>query len=94
MRAMEHITSAVARLESGTGLNGGGMVGLGVGMGGYGGGNRSQSQSDEKLREARFHLQQTQSMLGTGTTAAEHHRDAHAAISEAIREVDTALRVK
>jgi hypothetical protein len=90
MRAMEHIASAVSRLESGAGLNGGGLVS----MGGFGGGSLSQSQSDEKLREARLHLQQTQGMLGTGTSAAEHHRNAHAAISEAIREVDTALRIK
>ena len=94
MRSMEHIVSAIHRLESTGGLNGGGgMVGYG-GMGGFGGGNMPQGQSDQLLRDALVHLRQTQGMLGTGTTAAEHHLNAHVSISEAIHELEVALRVR
>lgn len=95
MRAMEHINSAVFRLESGTGLNGGGaMGGIGSGMGGFGSGNLSQSQFDGLLRDALVHLHQTQGTLGSSATAAEHHRNAHTSIGEAIHEVEVALRTK
>jgi hypothetical protein len=94
MRSMEHIVSAIHRLESSSGVNGGGGIGGYGGMGGFGGSTLPQGQSDRLMRDALVHLRQTQGMLGTGSTAAEHHRDAHAAITEAIHEVEVALRVR
>jgi hypothetical protein len=92
MRSMEHVVSAIHRLDSALGHNGGGGMGGFGGMVGSGSGNLPQGQSDRLMRDALVHLRQTQSMLGTGTTAAEHHRDAHASVTEAIREVEIALK--
>jgi hypothetical protein len=94
MRSMEHVVSAIHRLESASGVNGGGGIGGYGGMGGFGGSTLPQGQSDGLMRDALVHLRQTQGMLGTGSTAAEHHRDAHVSISEAIREVEIALKVR
>jgi hypothetical protein len=93
VRAMNHIESAIRHLGSTSGLN----MGLGGGYNagtGLGGGNLPQAESDQIVRDAIFHLSQTQASLGTGTNAAAHHRNAHTSVMEAIHELQVALKIR
>ena len=86
VRAMNHIASAIRHLGS--------PMGMGYASDYSGGGNLPQAQSNQILRDAIFRLSQTQASLGPGMTAAAHHHHAHASITEAIRELEVALRIR
>ena len=90
VKAMNHIESAIHHLGSTSGLN----AGLGMGNIGVGGGNLSQAESDQILHDAINRLNQAQGSLGTGTAAAAHHRNAHTSITEAIQELQIALKIR
>jgi hypothetical protein len=81
---MDHVHAAVAQLGSS----------LGFGMSGFSSGNRSQQQSDELLRESLHHLRSAEGSLGIGTNRMAHHHRARVSVAEAIREVESALRVR
>jgi hypothetical protein len=93
VKAMNHIESAIHHLGSTSGLNAG--LGMGdTGSIGVGGGNLSQAESDQILHDAIRRLNQAQGSLGTGTTAAAHHRSANSSITEAIQELQIALKIR
>jgi hypothetical protein len=84
IRAMEHIHSAAAQLGSS----------LALGMSAFGSGNVAQQQSDQMLRESLHRLRSVEGSLGAGTNRMAHHHRARAAVAAAIREVETALRIR
>ena len=86
VRAIEHIHSALGHLGSPSAGGGGG--------GGQGQGNMPQSASDAALRAALVKLQTAQGHLSSKTATAEHHGNARGAVSEAIRELNTALAIR
>ena len=83
--AMGHIASALQDLGSNS---------IGISNSLAGPGNLSQSRSDEILRDAMIHLRSTEASLGSGTNRADHHRRAHVAVGQAIRELEVALRIR
>jgi hypothetical protein len=90
---MNHIATAIRHLGSTSGLE----TGLGnanYGGIGSGGGNMPQAESDQILHNAIFSLHQTQGSLQHGSNVAAHHRDAHTSITEAIHELQVALKIR
>jgi hypothetical protein len=85
VNAMRHIASAVQDLGSTTPLNSISLVSTG---------SLAQAQSNGILRDALVHLRYTESSLATGTNRTEHHHQARTAVAHAIRELETALRVR
>ncbi len=93
VRAMNHIATAIRHLGSASGATAGWDGGYNIGAG-LGGGHMPQAESDQILHNAIFQLNQTQGSLGTGTTAAAHHHNAHTSINEAIHELQVALKIR
>jgi hypothetical protein len=85
VRAIHHLTSALHHLGS-TSAGGGG--------GGQGTGGLSQQASDAILQEARTSLHSIHAQLSSKTATGAHHGSARGAVSNAIRELDTALRIR
>ncbi len=85
VNAMRHISSAVEDLGSTAPL---GSIALAST------GNLPQSRSDQVLRDALVHLKNTEGSLGSGADRAERHHRARTAVAHAIRELETALRVR
>jgi len=85
VRAMDHVASALRHLGWSSPVSG---------MFAASSGNLPQGKSDQILRDAIVQLNITEKNLGTGTTGAEHHRNAHVAVAEAIRELHVALNIR
>jgi hypothetical protein len=93
VNAMRHIETAIHHLGSSSGLNAG--MGMGnIGGANGGGGQMPQAESDQILQDAIHRLTQAQASLGTGTTAAAHHHNANTSITEAIHQLQTALKIR
>jgi hypothetical protein len=93
VKAMNHIATAIRHLGSAAGVNMGSML-AGSGIEGLGTGHLSQGASDEILHNAIVQLKGTQGSLGTGPAAAAHHLSAHTSITEAVRELEVALKIR
>jgi hypothetical protein len=93
VRAMGHIASAIHHLDTTSGASIGMVDGYNGGMG-FGGGNMPQAESDGILRDAEYQLNKMLASLPTGTNAAAHHNSAHLSVTEAIHELQTALKIR
>ena len=87
MKAMQHIAGALQDLGS-TSVTRTTPI--------FNSGNLPQSRSDEILRDAMIHLRNTESSLGngTGTERTDRHHRARSAVTHAIGELETALRIR
>ncbi len=91
VRAMHHVGEALQHLGSSAPAGLGSVTSLGSGMGF---GNLPQTQSDGVLRDSLQKVRTVESQLGSRSNAAAHHSRARASLGQAIRELETALRIR